>query len=288
MVPMLKLCPGKRFLIFQKVLFLALSAFLGACVSVPGGLEFTHNGAPLAACEEGHAGIPEPEQALDPDGFTLATWNIYKGKLSGWREDLQKLYRESDIVLLQEARLDPGLLKWLARSTADWSMAHAFTFRNHWTGVLTAARVPQATPCAQRYVEPHLRLPKTVLISYFPFMGSKTLLLVVNMHGVNFTLDGKALAEQLQAFESVVERHPGPVILAGDLNTWSSVRMNLVEEFARRHGLKSVKFERSPATHFGNRVDHVYYRGLVPLQSRVIRVDSSDHYPLVVRFKRGT
>lgn len=105
------------------------------------------------------------------------------------------------------------------------------------------------------------------------------------MHGVNFTLGGKALGEQLKALEPIVMDHHGPMILAGDMNTWSSRRMALVEDFAKRQELKSVRFEQSPAIHFGQQVDHIYYRGLIPLQSRVIQVKSSDHHPLVVIFR---
>ena len=259
--------------------------FLSSCVTVPERLEFVHNGAPLEGCEAALLDIPEGGKALDPRGFTLATWNIYKGQLSGWREDLDNLYRQTDILLLQEAHLGPGLLKWLSGGVLDWSMAHAFTYRNHWTGVLTGAKVPQMASCAQRHREPYLRLPKTALISYFPLQGNPEPLLVVNVHGVNFTLGTKNLGDQLGAVERVVASHDGPVILAGDLNTWSRQRMELLEELAQRQGLKNVIFEQSPVAHLGQQVDHVYYRGLVPLKNRVIPVKSSDHYPLVVTFK---
>lgn len=279
-----------RMLLFSRSVFFLWVSILGlhlalvGCVSIPAQVETAHNGAFLESCEKDLDGQPIEAASLDSRGFTLSSWNIYKGQLTGWQEDLERLYRQSDILLLQEAHLEPGLLKWLSGSMLDWSMAHAFTYRNYWTGVFTGAKVQQMAPCAQRHREPYLRLPKTVLISYFPLQGSQEPLLVINVHGVNFTLGARALGEQLDALERVLANHDGPVILAGDLNTWSVWRMRLVEELATRQGLKSVAFEQSPAIHLGQQVDHVYYRGLVPLKSRVIPVKSSDHYPLVVTF----
>lgn len=261
---------------------------LSSCVTVPDEVQFTHNGAALSSCERDLAPASAEGEALAASGFTLSTWNIYKGQLPGWREDLDWLLGESDILLLQESHLEPQMLTWLVRNQLDWSMAHAFTYRSFWTGVLTAGKVPQRVLCAQRLQEPYLRLPKTVLISYFPLEGSRWPLLVVNMHGINFTPDSVPLAEQLRALGKVVAEHPGPVVLAGDLNTWTRQRMQRVDELAYKHGLQRAEFRQSPSLHFGSQVDHVYYRGLRPLRSRVIRVRSSDHYPLVVTFEKET
>lgn len=262
-----------------------LAMLLAACVTVPEKVELMHNGAPLASCESEPAGQVAESAALDPAGFTLSTWNIYKGQMPGWRGDLDRLYEESDILLLQESHMDPGMLRWLAGGKLDWSMAHAFTYRDFWTGVLTAGRVQQAALCAQRTPEPYIRLPKTVLISYFPLQGSRSPLMVVNMHGINFTLGSGTLSEQLADLEKLVEKHPGPLIVAGDMNTWSRQRMQRVDDLARKHGLQRVEFQQSASVHFGRQVDHVYYRGLQPLASHVIPVQSSDHYPLVVTFR---
>lgn len=157
-----------RFLFLLVAPLLFYLAFLTGCVSIPEELQLAYNGASREACDPASYETPGQSGALDPERIVVATWNIYKGKLDGWQEDLDRLYRLSDILLLQEAHLAPRFLKWIFRSRPEWVMAHAFTYRNYWTGVFTAAKVPQITPCAQRYREPYLRLPKTVLVSYFP------------------------------------------------------------------------------------------------------------------------
>ena len=230
-----------------------------------------------------------PSAALDASGFSVTTWNIYKGRLSGWNQDLDNFHQQSDLLLLQEAHLVPEFRDWLELRSTDWAMAHAFALSNAWSGVLTLGKVPQQSPCAQRIHEPYLRLPKTSLISYFPVAGHSEPLLVANVHGVNFTLGSSDLAAQLQAVQEVINAHEGPVILAGDFNTWSNARMNVVRQLAATHKLQSVSFQQQqPIGHFGHQLDHIYYRGLTPLHSHVTQVKSSDHYPLTVTFSLDT
>ena len=265
-------------------LFLLLA--LASCISVPEQVQLTHNGANLPACEPVQ---PLPQRtgtrALDSQGFTLASWNIYKGALPGWRRDLQWLHGQADVLLLQESYLAPEMLRWLTGAEMDWSMAHAFTYRGYWSGVLTASRVPQLRTCALRAMEPLVHLPKTALVSWLPLKGQKIPLLVINLHGINFTFDEQALARQLDALETFLARHEGPAILAGDMNTWSLSRQAVVQALAKRQGLQRVEFQESPTRFMDRQIDHVYYRGLQLVRSRVLQVRSSDHLPLIVTFR---
>ncbi len=259
---------------------------LAGCVSVPDQIQAAHRGAALPSCEPVTSRSPDADPGgLDPRGFTLATWNIYKNALPGWREDLQGLRDHADLLLLQESHLAPEMLRWLARADMDWSMAHAFTYRGFWSGVLTASRVPQLRVCALRAREPLVHLPKTALVSWLPLEGREEPLLLINLHGINFTFDEQALARQLEAVETFMDNHEGPVILAGDMNTWSLSRQAVVQALAKRQGLQRVEFQE-PTTHFLDRqVDHIYFRGLRLVQSRVLRVHSSDHFPLIATFR---
>ena len=263
-------------------------SMLSGCISVPEQVQLTRNGEPAMACET-RGPMPAQSSVLDGGGFSVTSWNIYKGKLSGWDRDLETFHRQSDLLLLQEAHLVPEFRDWLELKSSDWAMAHAFALSDAWSGVLTLGKVPQQSPCAQRIHEPYLRLPKTTLISYFPVAGHSQPLLVANIHGVNFTLGSSDLAAQLQAVQEVINAHEGPVILAGDFNTWSDARMQVVRRLAAIHKLQSVTFQQQqPTGQFGHQLDHIYYRGLVPLQSRVTQVKSSDHYPLTVTFSLDT
>jgi len=271
----------------RTVLYL-LVGLLSACVSVPERMQLLQNGQAEPACAE-RSLPPARSAALDAAGFSLTTWNIYKGSLAGWEKDLDALESQSDVLLLQEAHLIPELVDWLGRRPLEWTMTHAYTLSGSWAGVLTISKVPQLSACAQRIYEPYLRLPKTVLISYLPLQGYDEHLLVVNIHGVNFTLGSSTLAQQLRAIEAVISRHAGPIVLGGDFNTWSDARMNVVETLATNNGLHPVALGNSQAAgYFGRQLDHIYSRGLIPRDSRTTRVESSDHFPITVTFSLDT
>jgi len=260
------------------------SSLLSGCVSVPEQVQLTHNGKPATTCSADSTTSVQ-STALNSNRFSLTSWNIYKSKLTGWEQDLDQLHQQSDLLLLQEAHLKPGFMDWLDESSLDWAMANAFSLSGTWSGVMTVGKVPLQSPCAQRIHEPYLHLPKTTLISYFPLQGHAESLLVANIHGVNFTLGSSDLSAQLQAIREVIREHTGPIILAGDFNTWSNARMEVVRQLAASHKLQAVTFAiQQPMGHFGHQLDHIYYRGLIPLQSRVTEVKSSDHYPLTVTF----
>lgn len=265
-----------------------VSLFIAGCVAVPprpsllGSHDFKYQD--LDACAE------KPDrgqglQGLDPTGFSISSWNIYKQQLSGWTDDARELSLQSDILLLQEASLRPEFQGWLEEQMLEWDMSPAFSYRGVTSGVMTLGRLPAGKNCAHLQTEPWLRIPKAVLASYYPVEGSDNRLLVVNMHAVNFTLGTADLKQQLYLVSDYLQAHGGPVILAGDFNTWSDARQRVLDDFTRHHGLDHVTFEgQQPAQHFGSTVDHIFFRGLIPLQGDVHVVESSDHYPLQVRF----
>ena len=84
----------------------------------------------------------------------------------------------------------------------------------------------------------------------------------------------------------ILLNHQGPMILAGDFNTWSEERLAIIEEIAARLSLTPANFKTDLVRKvFGYTVDRVYYRGLTLQVASIIEVSSSDHNPLWVRFK---
>jgi endonuclease/exonuclease/phosphatase (EEP) superfamily protein YafD len=273
----------KRFIVSAACLVL----LLGGCVTAPREpVLLGSHGLSLAAsrgCADNPHVVPAP--ALDPDGFSLASWNLYKQQRQGWRDELDALTRDTDILLLQEAALQPELFSWLGERELAWDMTPAFSWRGAHTGVMTLGRGESLQTCAHLELEPWLRLPKSLLASFYPINGRETTLLVVNLHAVNFTVGTDSLVAQLQSAATLIEAHRGPLIVAGDFNTWSPARMAAVDGLARDWQLQALQFEgQQPAVHLGRTVDHIYYRGLSVLSGEVRRVDSSDHYPLQARF----
>jgi endonuclease/exonuclease/phosphatase (EEP) superfamily protein YafD len=231
------------------------------------------------------AGTASPS-AINADGFSLLSWNIFKGKKEGWAEDFRKLSRNTDILILQEAYLTDSLKKMLRQEEYHWDMAPAFKYRQIEAGVLTAARTASNFTCAFRETEPITRIPKSVLITRYPMSGTDRELLVANIHGINFTMDNSAFRKQIDRLENILAAHRGPMIVSGDFNTWNSGRMSHVNATADRLDLTAVRFDKTHRSRFfGHDIDHVYYRGLEAKNAATPIVSTSDHNPLTVVFK---
>jgi len=134
--------------------------------------------------------------------------------------------------------------------------------------------------------EPLLRTPKATTVTEYPLLGRDDRLLTINIHSVNFSLGLKRYREQLQALSTVIEQHDGPVLIAGDLNTWNNPRVRAMHEFMAVHGLTAVEFKHDlRTTVFGKPLDHILIRGLETASAFAIPVESSDHNPLLVSLR---
>ena len=225
-------------------------------------------------------------QHLDPDNISLLNWNIYKSNRENWAKDLHDFIKEQDIVTIQEAHLNDKLQNVFARHNYHWTLNAAFHVKNKPSGVMIASRVTALNTCGLRHIEPIIRTPKTALISYYPIKNTSQILLVANIHSINFTLGTSAYQRQIDQLFQMAIKHDGPVIIAGDFNTWSQARMSILERHAKSARLSSLDYSNHIRTHvFGNALDHVFYRGLKPLNHHSWKVNSSDHNPTSVKFK---
>ena len=179
------------------------------------------------------------------------------------------------------------MLEVLRRSQLNWSLATAFRYRDAEAGVLTAGRADLQDICMQRFREPVLNTPKTSLLTRFTLSDGGQLV-VANLHAINFTTDATPFLESWQELEAILKPHNGPLIVAGDFNTWSAERQAMVVNTTRRMGLEPVHFPSDQRTRiFDRAIDHVYFRGLVPVEAIVYAVKTSDHNPMRVTFKRA-
>ena len=227
------------------------------------------------------------ERMLDADGFTLVNWNMFKGSKTGWEADFAELIRKADVVLLQEAYLSAAMTEALRHSRLNWGLATAFRLRGIEAGVMTASRADFLGICMQRYREPVVNTPKTSLLTRLR-LSDGDLLMVANVHAINFTVDTDYFRETWQGLEKIAASHEGPLIVAGDFNTWSAARQSTVESTAQRLGLTPVVFPADQRTRILDRpVDHVYYRGLVMVEATVFVVETSDHNAMRVTFKQA-
>lgn len=268
-------------------------AVVGCVVTVPEGRRTLQGGAGDAksvVSEDCARWRGERAQAtgggLDGNRFRVLTWNVHKGRDAGWLEDFLRLAREHDVLALQEAYLTEDLYDALGSEAYNWRLSTAFQLRAVDAGVLTASRSGVEESCSLRHAEPFTRVPKATLATTLVIDGSERPLLLVNLHGVNFTIGTAALESQLNEVAEVLARHDGPVILAGDFNTWSGARRSVLEQTASRLGLRAVEPTDDQRTRFlGHTVDAVYYRGLEVLETATFAVNSSDHNPISVTFR---
>lgn len=223
---------------------------------------------------------PPPGDALNGQAIRILSWNIQKSSQPGWVEDLHRLATGADLVLLQEAILEAELRDKL-EGEYHAVFAPGYVTEDYHSGVFTASRVAPQAHCTLSHQEPWLGTPKATNISRYPIAGHPDQLLVVNLHGVNFSLNSTALAQQLNDASKLVSQHRGPVIFSGDFNTWSDAHMGALQAIMNRLGLHGLEFPDDQRTRvFGNTLDHIYIRGLRVLEAGTAQVTSSDHNPV--------
>ena len=224
--------------------------------------------------------------ALDSNGFSLLSWNMQKGVRAGWEEDFRRLSDNKDLLIIQEAYLTDAMRRLLQERHHHWDLALAFEYRDKNAGVLTASKVEPSFLCSFRNKEPLTSIPKTILITRYPLSDGNQVVMVANVHLINYTLTVSHFRAQLKQLEKILSKHRGPLIVSGDFNTWNDERMVVVDTIARSLYLKAVTFsENYRATVFGHNVDHIYYRGLEFIEALSVKITTSDHNPLIVKFR---
>ncbi|WP_434356479.1 endonuclease/exonuclease/phosphatase family protein [Parasalinivibrio latis] len=223
---------------------------------------------------------------LDKNGvINLAVWNIYKQQKEGWEQALSGLSAANDLLLLQEASYTPELANFIHNHKLHADQVYAFAVLDKVAGVMTASGVSSAGSCAYRAMEPLLRLPKSALASYYRLSDGQVLT-VLNVHGVNFTPTLDSYIAQLNTLKWAMEQASGPVIVAGDFNTWSAGRQKALDAFVRALALKSVTPNPDNRLRvFGRPLDHIYYRGLSLEKAKAPGTDASDHSMITATFK---
>lgn len=226
-------------------------------------------------------------ERLDGGAFRVLVWNVWKGKTGPrWRRDFHDLAADRDLILLQEAVTDREMSKIFRADDGrhEWHMACSFEWRfAHRTGVITGAL---ARPVVKSFIrgserELFLWTPKVTLSTQYDIGGERPLM-VINTHVVNFTTT-KSYVLFVRELVGLIEHHQGPVLLAGDFNTWSGRRWTSLFHILESMGLEHVNFGVDPRY---LKLDHVFVRGL-RTRSALIRHDirSSDHFPLLAEFE---
>lgn len=221
------------------------------------------------------------EHALDGEAIQLLNWNMAKGRHRGWKHDLAHLGHQADLLLIQEAQLEYDIPRLLGDHYC-WSFAPGFSRPGYNTGVMSLCRAETLNPSAHSHQEPWTRLPKAALITEYRLRGLSDTLLVLNIHGINFTAGTKRFEQQLRSLGNELLRHHGPIVFSGDFNTWRRKRLHIVERLLHALDMQPIEFAVDHRKQvFGCALDHIFVRGLMPSHAKVQRVYSSDHNPLL-------
>ena len=212
--------------------------------------------------------------------FHLITWNVHKGQDTGWQEDLERLSKQADFVLLQEATQHQNL------STFSTTLfVSSFSFNELLSGVKIFTQTQPEWYCGGGVAEPLIQIPKVASVMNLPLEKGNSLLLI-NVHLINFEWGISAYQAQLEQLFSFVENHQGPIIMAGDFNAWNEDRLNLVNNLIQKYGLDSVALSQDERVRFlGYPLDYIFTRGVKVVRATSEVVTSSDHNPLLMEFE---
>lgn len=226
------------------------------------------------------------KKILSGNTLRVGVWNICKG--SGQhplRHELQMLMRECDLLLLQEALLTEDTLSYVENSAFTCIHAASYMRRDGIRdGVMTVSRIDPSSP-SQRVLckrpEPLLKTSKVALVTSFDVGKNGVPIVVVNLHARLIRSRKGALNETRHLIESLPQT-TGPMILAGDFNTFTNGYLRDVQKELDRIGLERVAFDNDPRGVVGA-LDQFFVRGLDVKKSRIeTTMRNSDHFPLVV------
>lgn len=149
--------------------------------------------------------------------YSDLVWNIYKQQRAEWLSVLKNYGKDAHLVLLQEAQTTPELVQFATANYLAADQVPAFVLPQHPSGVMTLSAAHPVYCCPLREREPILRLAKSALVTVYPLPDTR-LLMVVNIHAVNFSLGVDVYSKQLLPIGDQIAHHSGPVIMAGDFN----------------------------------------------------------------------
>jgi len=233
------------------------------------------------------------KDSLDPESIKILVWNMFKGQMNSWKDDYLRLVRQKDLLILQEVFLDTNMDDTFEEQS-DFQKIIAISFfyqRDGYpypTGVATFSTADSIETFFQRsdVREPIIKTPKMALFTKYELEGRSEKLLVVNIHAINFVSSSK-LEDQLSNIEKVIEAYEGPVIFAGDFNTWSKKKVAYLKGMIARLGMSEVSFEMDDRKRtFGNIIDYIFIRGMSVIESQVFgSVVGSDHKAMMATLR---
>lgn len=217
----------------------------------------------------------------------VLVWNVLKFKRDGVQTDLQSLSNASDLTLMQEGAYSAELEKDLLGILPNFQQIFYPSFcDNSHTAFGVQINSKFSMTQAQNWPAPDSEPFSTIhkMTGYAQIVWNGEIVHVINTHALNFNAGGPFERQIDDIFERV-KNLKGPMIWAGDFNTWnfwSDSRLEYLVATTEELGLKQVEFKDDPRN---MKLDHVFYRGFKIKNSAIVPVTTSDHHPLVVEFE---
>lgn len=230
------------------------------------------------------------QRELEPASIKALIWNIKKSEMSSWKSEFTQYGKGANLFLIQEAFENETFESTLSTfNGAQWDMGISFLYRRYGdaaTGTMVGSMAIPLEVQVRHSVdrEPVTGTPKAVTFAKYDLAGKDEDLLVVSVHAINFETTG-AFKRQMDQIEAEVSRHQGPLLVAGDFNTWSKSRNTYLCKMVKRLGLRESEYINGDArmSFKGLFLDHVYTKGIEVKSAEVVSTSTgSDHKPFVV------
>jgi endonuclease/exonuclease/phosphatase (EEP) superfamily protein YafD len=229
---------------------------------------------------------------LVPKNIKALVWNIKKAEMEKWEQEFLEFGKDKHLFILQEAYESP-----VFESTLDlfigpqWDMGVSFLYRRFGdaaTGTMIGSVSRPSEVIVRHSVdrEPVILTPKAITFAKYPLAGRENELLVISVHAINFETTG-AFKRHMDQIEEELTKHEGPVLLAGDFNTWNEGRTLYLARLAKRHKLVESDYINGSArlSFNGWFLDHLFTRGAEVKKAEVVAHSlGSDHRPFLVEF----
>jgi endonuclease/exonuclease/phosphatase (EEP) superfamily protein YafD len=224
---------------------------------------------------------------LSPKSIKVLVWNAHKGEDPQWDDDLSQLGGDRDLILIQEAVFNPFMIEAFQNMAGRlWTTATSFRMlhqKNVGTGLATASVAQPMTESFLRtlFTEPVSGTTKLTLFTTYAIKDSNQTLMVVNIHAINFVTPWKFKIE-MNRLHDRLKKHQGPILMAGDFNTWSDGRSEKLNKITKELGMNAITFpDGARNTSLKLILDHAFVRGLsVKKVDNLGHITTSDHSPL--------
>lgn len=208
--------------------------------------------------------------------YSLTTYNIFKLHLPLCRQYVGVLEKNNHFLLLQEWIDSLHTQESLYTTTQP---TFTIPLRKQKTGTATLSHFQPTSE--KKYLslsrELGITTPKSMIITSYELDG--TTLTIMNCHALNFvTTDSWS-----KTFDYWLSQLPesGPCIIAGDFNTWNSLRTDHAHRILTLKNFVQEKYIHPTSIC----LDHVWHRDIEPTSCIAhTNVHTSDHYPVTLKF----